>query len=303
MRKILCLSLALGFAASVFAQQQQFVPAQQQQFVPAQQQPAPAQQPPPQQFVPDPYQQQQAVPQQQFVPAQQQFVSDPYQQQQQFMPDPYQQQQFVPQQQQVFVPAPQPTAAAAPKTDGGEFRFGLYGAISSTPVLNNFLDITNLGKLGKVGLLFDLPNAVELGLGLSFARYSQTLNANRNGVTQDFDISFTFVDFTPGISYELGKRNLTNYGIGLDISLGYISVDADSDDSVPSSISTGWNIAFFPNFNLELEVFKNLNVGLKTGFIVTMPPEETDVISTTAKDTYNHMLIDLKTEIFASFYL
>jgi hypothetical protein len=311
MRKILCLSLALGFTASVFAQQQQ-QPAQQQQQQSAppqqqQQQFVPVQQ---QQFVPVPQQQQQQQQQQQFVPVQQQFIPDPQQQQfvpvqqQHFIPDTYQQQQFVPQQQQqVVVPAPQPVAVAEPKSDGREFRFGLYGAISSTPVINNYIDVADLGTMGKIGLLFDLPNKLELGLGLSFARFSRTDAYTIQGVSEEENIAITFVEFTPGISYKLGERHLTSYGIGLDISLGYVSISEDVDGRVSASISTGWQVAFFPNFNLGLEVFKNLNVGLKTGFIVTMLPEDSAVESGVASIKRNDMLIDLKTEIFASFYL
>jgi hypothetical protein len=195
--------------------------------------------------------------------------------------------------------APKKTAKAAKSAkkakddgEGGGMKLGFYGSIAGGVTL---MDVEGY-PVSSLGLLFNLGNGLEIGLGIGYANASVTITPTEG---QSTDRSFMTYEIIPSISYQFGKAEAISFGAGLDIHLSSWSETAPGPDG--NNLTTeplGMTMAFFPNFNIRAELAKNFQVGLKAGLMVVMPPEEKDDWSSTKTTA-----MGTRTEVGFNYYI
>jgi hypothetical protein len=204
---------------------------------------------------------------------------------------------------------PQYSYHQEPPLENREFRFGFYGALSSGGGgIANFDDepISFIGVAGSMGMLFDIGNGLELGLGIGISRFSETeeikYDGNRKDETREFSMSVW--ELIPSMSYAFVKKDIISYGAGLNLHFASWSETTSVDGKTVTTEPPSMSVALFPNFFIKAEVVKNFAVGLKTGFMINMPGEEIDENDySNSTETKKCSIIDIKTELFVSFYL
>ena len=172
---------------------------------------------------------------------------------------------------------------------GGGFRMGFQGGFG--------------GDNGSIGLLFNLGNGLELGLGVSISSKSREVTTESSGPsTTDENSAFVWA-IAPSVSYEIGKKDLISYGAGLDVAIASWSRTQTSGGTSVTIKPDGITMGFLPNFYIQVEPVKNFVVGLKTGIMILMPGKEVDDQSPAYKETTTKTDIDTATQLFVSFYL
>jgi len=173
--------------------------------------------------------------------------------------------------------------------DKGGFKLGFQGEI---------------GWSDKIGLLFNLGNGLELGLGIGISSHSQEItreipqNPNETGELSNFSWAIA-----PSVAYQLGKKDLISYGAGLDIEIASWSQSMTSSGTTLTIKPDGIDMGFIPNFYIKVEPVKNFVIGLKTGIGIFIPGKTVDDQLPSHKDTTTETNIDTATSLFVSFYL
>jgi len=172
--------------------------------------------------------------------------------------------------------------------DKGGFKLGFQGGFG--------------GDNGAIGLLFNLGNGLELGLGIAIYSNSVETTTESTGPSQTSEDKYFSWAIGPSVSYQLGKKDLVSFGAGLDTE--FRSWSASSKDAgVSLTIEpAGIDMAFLPNFYIQVEPVKNFAIGLKTGFKIDLPGNKVDEGANT-KTTEKESTITTSTELFVSFYL
>ena len=117
------------------------------------------------------------------------------------------------------------------------------------------------GSSNLVSLVYDMGTGMELGLGLGLRRFQKT---PKEGDAQD---PVQRVEIVPSISYDLGK-GLLNYGIGLSLGVVLEPVDGGRPEGSDAEYTS---VYAFPNFYTNVELVKNVSLGLSAGFNIDMP--------------------------------
>ncbi|GBU24145.1 hypothetical protein R83H12_00773 [Fibrobacteria bacterium R8-3-H12] len=171
--------------------------------------------------------------------------------------------------------APKKKAAEKPAAPG---RFGLAVGFD--------------GNSGLISLVYDMGTGIELGLGLGLYRFSQTKDPAPDPAPEPAQR----VEVVPSISYGLGK-GLLNYGIGASLGITIEPVGGNRPDG-------GTSIYVYPNFYTNVELVKNVSLGLSAGFNVDMPAEtqETQVTPGNPPVTVKEMRINARANGTVSFY-
>jgi hypothetical protein len=194
------------------------------------------------------------------------------------------------------------------------FRLGLYGTLAGgNDGLAGLLGeegIGIVGTAGSIGVLFNIGNGLEFGLGLGISSVSRTTESTYDGETETAEYGVFLWEIIPSVSYEFGKKDFISYGAGLNFHLASYSIDRTYDNETVTTKPKNMDMAFFPNFFIKADVVKNFAVGLKTGLMINMPGDEEDeeseyypgIGNITYKTTTKISIIDTRTEVFAAFY-
>jgi hypothetical protein len=192
------------------------------------------------------------------------------------------------------------------------FKLGFYGSLTGgnaglAGLFEEAGDGSNIGTVGSVGMLFNLGNGLELGIGIGIGSASYTFESSDGDRTDTYERGFFLWEIIPSVSYEFGKKEFVGYGAGLNIHLASYSMDETAGGETVTTKPKNMDMAFFPNFFIKAEVVKNFVVGLKTGFMISMPGDVEDVdedyYGNKTTETVKRSFIDTKTEVFVSFYL
>jgi len=190
------------------------------------------------------------------------------------------------------------TSFAQESSSGGGFRLGLYGALPS----GSGVAFT---EGSSIGLLFDLGNNLEIGLGIAYNNYSSKSETEiPNMPTQTREENGSSWEIIPSVSYTLSKGDVVSYGAGLNIYLSsWSSERKQTGTDTITDEPDGMDMAFFPNFFIKAEPVKNFAVGLKAGLVYAMPGKEVDDSNNPIVTTRTSSAIGLGTELFLAFYL
>jgi len=152
-------------------------------------------------------------------------------------------------------PAPKKKSAPAPKKKTAEkasapSRIGLAVGFD--------------GSSGLISLVYDMGTGMEFGLGLGFSRTKQTLDPEPAPPLTAPDPEQR-IEVVPSISYGLGK-GLLNYGVGLSFGIVREPVTGNRPDG-------GMSYNVYPNFYTNVELVKNVSLGLSAGFEINKQAE------------------------------
>jgi len=176
--------------------------------------------------------------------------------------------------------------------DKGGFKLGFEGSI---------------GDVGSIGLLFNLGNGLEAGLGIAYYTFSQEITEETStppATKEEHSLSTWAI--APSVAYQLGKKDLVSYGAGLQFMLSSWS---KTDPATPPATGTtttkpdGMDMAFIPNFYIKVEPVKNFVLGLRTGISIYLPADDVYEIPGSYKKTTKSSEINTATSVFIAFYL
>jgi hypothetical protein len=201
--------------------------------------------------------------------------------------------------------------AKSKESDGG-LKIGFYGSIATSggsefkvqlqdelqsmgQVMRVDMDPGFTPSMERVGVLFDLGNGFELGLGIGFNRFSMTIEMGGN----EAEVSALIYELVPSVSYQLGKKEFISYDAGLDFHLASWSITTKIGDESETDEPDGMNIALFPYFQLRAEIVKDFQFWLKAGLMVEMPSKKEPEEGLTISNNF----MSAKTAIGVSFYL
>jgi len=150
--------------------------------------------------------------------------------------------------------------------------------------------------LNGVGLLLDLGNNLELGLGLGFHNWSSSDKTTASG--SEIKRSENSWEIVPSVQYAFRRGDILSVGAGLDVGLGSSSDSETVGGQTTTHESDGIDMDFFPNFFIKAEPFKRFVIGLKTGININVP-------ATQCGDGHecSETGIDLRTDVYVAFYL
>jgi len=184
--------------------------------------------------------------------------------------------------------------AFADESSSGGLRIGFYGALPNG-------NMNAFAGGGSVGVLVDLGNNLELGLGLAYYNSSTERKTEANNTTTTTENGNSSWEIIPNVSYVIRKGDIIGWGAGLNFHLSSNKQTAkDANGTSTTTEPDGMDMRIFPNFFIKAEVAKNFVVGLKPGIIINMPGE---VKSNNGQTTESTTQFALRTELFLAFYL
>lgn len=181
--------------------------------------------------------------------------------------------------------------AFAEESSSEGFRLGFYGSLP-----DGGMNVFTEG--GTVGVLFDLGNRVELGLGIGLISDSRTTETNIGNTTNKTENGASGWEIIPSGSYTLSKGDIISYGAGLNIYFASSSTTQTANGTTTTVKPDGIDLAFLPNFFVKAEVTKNFAIGIRPGFLIAIPGKIENGQTTTSRT-----IIGLGTELFLALYI